>query len=201
MILSSKTGVFSAGIDLKRWLAEGPDYVRPYMQLLEELFEAVFCYPKPIVADINGPAIAVGCMVATASDFRVIHPDAKIGILESRLGVPLPMMAIEIMRHVAVPPVFRQVSSVGATYVGQQAVESGLADQCAVDSRTAAIEAARELIQIPMPAFELTKRQRTDPVMRIVHENRKQLMESYLQIWESDATRNAIRTYVDERLK
>ncbi len=201
VILSSKGRVFSAGIDLKRWLAEGTEYVRPYMQLLEELFETVFCYAKPIIADINGPAIAGGCMVAAACDYRIIAPDVKIGILESRLGVPLPMMAIEIMRHVALPAVFRQVTSVGATYTGQQAVEAGLADQCEPQSRSAAITAARELTQIPLAAFELTKRQRTEPVMRIVYENRKRLMDSYFHIWESETTRNAIRTYVDDRLK
>ena len=201
VILSSQTeGVFSAGIDLKRWLAEGPEYVRPYMNSLEQLFEAIFCFPKPIVADINGAAIAGGCMVATACDYRVIQPDAKIGILESRLGVALPMMAIEIMRHVALPHVFRHVTSIGATYMGQRAVNAGLADEVSDESRSAAIEVTKQLTSIPLPAFELTKRQRTLPVMSVVHENRKQLLESYMEIWESDDTRNAIRKYVAQRL-
>ena len=201
VLLSSQMSVFSAGIDLKRFLAEGPEYVRPYMMALEDLMESVFCFPKPLVADINGAAIAGGCMIATGCDYRVIQSDAKIGILESRLGVPLPMMAIEILRHVADPQVFRSVISVGATYAGQEAVDAGLADQLADDSREAAISAAQRLAAVAAPAFQLTKRQRTEPVMRIVQENRRQLFESYMQIWESDETRHAIRNYVLQRLQ
>ena len=168
VILSSKRKAFSAGIDLKRWLAEGAEYVRPFMLKLEELFQAVFCFSKPLVTDICGSAIAGGCMVAASGDFRVIRPESRMGILESRLGVPLPMTAIEIMRHVAKPSVFREIVSIGATFDGAGAVENGLADRLSNDSMETATKLAHQLTEIPVHAFRLTKQQRTAPVMRIV---------------------------------
>lgn len=203
VMITGNERVFSAGIDLKRWLSESEDYVEPFMLRLEELFERVFLFPKPIVAIINGPAVAGGCMLAAACDYRVISSEAKIGILESRLGVALPTMAIEIMRHVALPADFRRIVSIGATYKGAEAVTAGLADHC-VDKQAldkTAIEAAEQLAALPIDAFRLTKQQRTLPVMRIVEQNRAELMENYLAIWKSPKTRAAISQYVAQRLK
>ena len=101
VVLRGNDRVFSAGIDLKRWLREPVDYVQPFLAELERLFQRVFSFPKPIVAMINGPAVAGGCMVAAACDYRWITTTASIGIPELRVGVPLPMLAIEIMRFVA----------------------------------------------------------------------------------------------------
>lgn len=201
IVLGTALPVFSAGIDLKRFLAEGPDYVEPFMLSLEQLFQTVLCCQKPLVTEISGAAIAGGCMVATASDYRVIAPNAKIGILESRLGVPLPMTAIEILRHFASPSAFKEVITVGATFMGQDAVSNGLADCVATDTRATALSRAQELAQISKKAFQLTKRQRTEPVMKIVDSNRVALMDQYLEIWKSEETRTAIQSYVQDRLK
>lgn len=202
IVLTGNPRVFSAGIDLKRWLAEGPDYVEPFIRKLESLFETVFCFPKPIISAIQGHAIAGGCMLATACDYRIISTTAKIGILESRLGVPLPCTAIEIVRNGATPTAFRKIISVGATYTGQQAVTAGLADVAAESDVMAATvtQALQEFTAIARPAFEITKRQAREPVMRIVQQNKKELLDRYLEIWKSSETRDAIASYVQQRL-
>lgn len=95
LILSGNERVFSAGVDLKRWLAEGEDYVEPFLLELERVMERMFVFPKPVIAVIQGHAVAGGCMMAAACDYRLIAPQARIGIPELRVGVPLPMMAID----------------------------------------------------------------------------------------------------------
>ena len=200
VVLSGNGNVFSAGIDLKRWLVEGPNYVEPFMIRLEELFEEVFCFPKPILSAINGHAIAGGCMLATACDYRLISDSARIGILESRLGVPLPITAIEIVRHVATASAFRKIVSVGATYVGCDAVSAGLADENAIDLGPLVASAIREFSAIPAPAFEMTKLQVRQPVMKMVEQSKSELFQKYLEIWKSQQTRDAIAAYVEQRL-
>lgn len=200
IVIKGNGRVFSAGIDLKRWLAEDPSYVAPFMIALEQLFECVFCFPKPVVSVIDGHAIAGGCMLATAADVRLISRSARIGILESRLGVPLPMTAIEIIRHVAVAPAFRQIITRGATYTGNDAVAVGLADECVdpAESRLSAV--ADELSAMPLSVFQLTKQQMRHPVMRIAKQNKAELFDKYLEIWQSQQTRDAIAAYVEQRL-
>ncbi|MEM9410529.1 MAG: enoyl-CoA hydratase/isomerase family protein [Planctomycetota bacterium] len=202
LVIGTARSVFSAGIDLKRFLAEDKGYITPFLEEMERLFRNILTCPMPVVADISGPAIAGGCMIAAAGDFRVIAQDAKMGILESRLGVALPMTAIELMRHVATPTAFKKIISTGATFVGQQAVESGLADAVGTsgDTREMAIQAALQLIELPQNAFRFTKQQRLGPVLRNIEENKKQLYDEYLKIWCSQETRHAVQNYVDKRL-
>jgi len=200
VVLRGKERVFSAGIDLKRWLAAGPEYVEPFLRGLEELFDLVFLFRKPILAVIGGHAIAGGCMLAAACDFRLISNTAKMGILESRLGVPLPMMAIEIIRFVACRSAFRRIIGGGATFVGEQAVDVGLADVCGTQLEPLISRAIEELTALPGPAFELTKWQARRPTMRVVEDNRHELFARYLKIWQSQQTRDAIEAYVARRL-
>ena len=53
-------------------------------------FLAVFDYPGPVVAAINGHAIAGGCVVAMAADVRLMS-GGSIGLTEVAVGVPFPV--------------------------------------------------------------------------------------------------------------
>ena len=202
VVLTGNSKAFSAGVDLKRWLAEGPEYVTPFLEVLEGVMERIFVFAKPIVAAIHGPAVAGGCMMASACDYRLITPTAKIGIPEMRVGVPLPMMAIEIMRFVANPAAFQSVVNVGAMYTGSNAVATGLANEMVgpntIQDRAAAV--AQDFAAIPREAFQFTKRQCRTPVLRIVAANRAEFHEEFLKIWCSPETRKAVQMYVDDRL-
>ncbi|HMP80056.1 MAG TPA: enoyl-CoA hydratase/isomerase family protein [Pirellulaceae bacterium] len=202
VLLTGNDRVFSAGVDLKRWLREDDEYVEPFLDALDNLFGQAFRFGKPLVAVINSHAIAGGCMLANAADYRVIAPHAKIGIPEMRIGVPLPMTAIEIMRFVARRDAFPRIVNVGATFVGDEAVAVGLADE--VVSEEAMMEVGlqrlRELTAIPPPAFQLTKRQIRDPIWRQVEQNRITWQKRFIEVWQSPATREAVRRYVEERL-
>ncbi|MCH2177295.1 MAG: enoyl-CoA hydratase/isomerase family protein [Mariniblastus sp.] len=203
VILSGNERVFSAGIDLKRWLAEGEDYIEPFLSELERVMERIFLFPKPVIAMIEGHAVAGGCMMAAACDVRLIAPQARIGIPELRVGVPLPMMAIEIMRFVANTKDFQDVVNSGRMFEGNEAVTAGLANE--VVPRESLVEradqVAQELISIPAAAFRMTKQQSRVPVMRIVKQNREAFSAEFLRIWSSAETRESIQSYVNERLK
>src|SRR5262249_36376962 len=89
VVLAGQGKIFSAGVDLKR-LSEGDaGYVRQFLPTLHRLFEAVFFHPKPVVAAVNGHAIAGGCVLACCADRRIMARDAgRIGVTEILLGVP-----------------------------------------------------------------------------------------------------------------
>lgn len=202
LILSGNERVFSAGVDLKRWLAEGEDYVEPFLVELERVMERMFVFPKPVIAVIQGHAVAGGCMMAAACDYRVIAPQARIGIPELRVGVPLPMMAIEILRFVANTSDFQNVVNVGRMFEGSEAVSAGLANEVvsADNLYERANQIAHEFSGIPQAAFRLTKQQSRAPVMRLVEQNRAEFYAEFLEIWRSPGTRESIQAYVDERL-
>ena len=47
---------------------------------------AIWSFPKPTIAAVNGPAIAGGCGIATLCDFTMAVPEAKFGYPEVRIG-------------------------------------------------------------------------------------------------------------------
>src|SRR5713101_6400278 len=119
--------IFSAGVDLVRLLDGGAPYVRKFLPALSTMLATVFSHRKPVVAAINGHAIAGGCVLACAADRRLMAREAgRIGVTELLVGVPFPPAAMEIMRCATAPQFFADVIFSGATYAPPEAVGRGL---------------------------------------------------------------------------
>ena len=102
VVMTASGRTFSAGVDLVRLLEGGAPYVRKFLPVLSGMFAAVFSHPAPVVAAINGHAIAGGCVLACAADKRLMARDGgRIGVTELLVGVPFPPAAMEIMRCAA----------------------------------------------------------------------------------------------------
>src|SRR5215475_13243257 len=99
---------FSAGVDLKRVSDGGLEYVKVFRPALSAAVKAVFYHPGPVVAAVNGHAIAGGCVLAAACDIRLMS-GGTIGLTEMRVGVPFPGIPLEVMRHAAGPATRRLV--------------------------------------------------------------------------------------------
>src|SRR5450759_3929181 len=64
LVVTGDGRMFSAGVDLPRVVAGGAAYVRVFLPAVSHAFEALFSFPKPVVAAVNGHAIAGGCIMA-----------------------------------------------------------------------------------------------------------------------------------------
>src|SRR6266576_3946717 len=94
--------MFSAGVDLLRLVDGGADYVRNFLPAVCRTFEALFSLLAPVVAAIHGHAIAGGCVIACATDYRMMAREpGRIGVPELLVGVPFPVVPLEIMRFAA----------------------------------------------------------------------------------------------------
>ena len=59
-VLTGQGRIFSAGVDLVRVSSGSAEYVRKFLPVLNQAFDAVFFLPKPLVVAVNGHAIASG---------------------------------------------------------------------------------------------------------------------------------------------
>lgn len=202
LILAGNPRVFSAGIDLKRLVAEPVDYLDRFLPQLSGLFVRALNFPRPLVVAVTGHAIAGGCVLACTGDYRVVSTQARIGIPEMRVGVPFPTAGLEIMRWATQPRFFRKMINTGATWTGEEAVSAGLADQACEPERLmeTAHQAMAEIQTIPPAVFELTKRQTRFPVVRQIEAGDAEFDSEIQQRWRATETRQAVRQYVEQRL-
>jgi enoyl-CoA hydratase len=166
-VITGNGRVFCAGVDLRRVLAGGPAYVAELIPALHRTFMAVFTCPRPIVAAIDGAAIAGGCIIAAACDRRLTTDGpAPIGTTELVVGVPFPVAPIEIMHHAYGHLAGDLVLRAEPLSVGE-AVAAGLVDR-AVPAGTLldeAITAAARLASLPAQAYALAKRRLRAPAV------------------------------------
>jgi enoyl-CoA hydratase len=203
VVMTGQGKIFSAGVDLKRLSAGGADYIHRFLPALHRLYEAVFFHPKPVVAAINGHAIAGGCVLACCADRRIMARESgRIGVTEILVGVPFPALAFEIVRLAVPPRYLAEITLSGATYATDEALRRGWVDEVAEpeDLIEDAVAVVRELSLLSPPAFAQTKVQIRQPVAERMQASGKATDEAVTKIWTAPATLAYIRDYVERTL-
>jgi enoyl-CoA hydratase len=201
MIFTGSGTIFSAGVDLPRVLAGGAHYVRVFLPALVETFRRLFAFERPAIAAINGHAIAGGCVLAAACDYRIMaRGNGTIGVPELRVGVPFPLVAIEILRFATSTAHLQELVYQGKTYDVGQANARGLVDEVvepdALLARARAV--ADGLAAEPAARFRLTKRQLRGPTLAAVARHAVETEGAVLAEWTRPETLAAIGRYLDE---
>jgi enoyl-CoA hydratase/carnithine racemase len=204
VVVTGRGSIFSAGVDLLRVVDEGAPYITRFLPVLSDAFEKIFAFPKPLVAAINGHAIAGGCILACAADRRLMaRGSGRIGVPELLVGVAFPPVPLEILRF-AVNPLFApDLMFNGGTLQADDAVRAGFAD-AAVDAGALMDEAMRAveaLVARPAAAFALTKQQLRAPSLARMRDGRRDLDRTVEELWRSPVTLDAIRSYIDRTFK
>lgn len=204
IVLTGQGNIFCAGVDLPQLLAGGVDYVRQFLPALDELLETLFFCNKPIVAAVNGHAIAGGCLLTCCADRRfMVAGKAQIGVPELRVGVPFPAVALEIMRAQTSSAFFDEVILGAATYTAPEALQRGLIDAIFEKEQllSEAISTAEELAAIRPEIFSFSKRQLRQPVREAIDSRIKAQATELFALWESADTHAAVQAFVARTLK
>ncbi len=204
IILTGTGTIFSAGVDLVRIAAEGETYVRRFLPALHQMFEAAFYCPKPVVATVNGHAIAGGCVLACCADARIMaRGQGRMGITEILVGVPFPALAFEVMRFAANPQYLPEMTLTGATYLSDEARTRGLVDEIVEPAELAdrALAVAKTLAMLPAATFAATKEQMRQPVVDHMAQHGARVDSRVEQIWTSAATLQSIRDFAAHMIK
>jgi enoyl-CoA hydratase len=195
VVITGAGAAFSAGVDLQRIVDGGPAYVREFLPALSAGLLAVFDHPGPVVAAINGHAIAGGCVLAAACDVRVMS-GGKIGLAELTVGVPFPVSAMEILRH-AIGPAAGRLVLTAALLEAPQAQSVGLVHDIDLPDALAdsALRRAQAMAQIPAGVFAVSKRRLQQPA-RDQMAARSADDETVLGMWSSARTLDGIAGYL-----
>jgi enoyl-CoA hydratase len=198
LIVTGRGNAFSAGVDLFRLVNGGADYAGAFLPALSSALLKLFTLPRPVVAAVNGHAIAGGAIITWCADVRLMAAGpGRIGIPELRVGVPFPAVPLEIARFGCGPSLSRAVST-GDTYLPEQALAAGLIDEVVAPEGLIerAIGLATGLAALPTDAFRLAKAAIRQPTLARIESLGPRLDAEVRRNWASPATLDRIRAYL-----
>ena len=203
VVLTGTGGSFSAGVDLFRVLDGGPEYASRFLPALDRMFRELFLFPRPVVAALNGHAIAGGCILACACDRRLMATGrGRVGVPELRVGVPFPVTAREVMRFALGDSQLQEIVYSGETFPPEAAKSHGLVDEVVPEPELLprALQVASDLASIPEMAFQLTKRGMRQAAVDRWQQHAAEMGQAVLASWTSAQSAAAIRAYIERTL-
>jgi enoyl-CoA hydratase len=203
VVITGQGKIFSAGVDLIRVGNGGASYIRDFLPALHKLYDQVFFHPKPVVAAINGHAVAGGAVLAACADRRIMAREGgRIGVTEMLVGVPFPALALEIVRFAVPARHLPEFTLSGATYTTDAALDRGWIDEIAEPTELLedALAVATELAELSPQAFAQTKRQLRQAVTERMAQSGAAIDKAVTDIWTAPETLGRIRDYVARTL-
>ena len=197
VVLTGSGDFFSGGVDLKLAPTLSADEQRGMVAGINRMFADWYGFPRPVVAAVNGHAVAGGLILALCADHRVGVRDASYGLTELRVGAPYPVAALAVVRAELDPAPARRLVLGAALVDGEAALADGLVDELAEpeDVLARALAVARELAALPSGTYETVKAQLRGPELEAIRAGieRDPLAEG----WLSDETAGAARAVLE----
>ena len=202
-VLTGQGTIFSAGVDLLRLRDGGPGYLEELLPALSEAFLALFTCPVPVVAAVNGHAVAGGCILVCACDYRVMNAGhGRIGVTELLVGLPFPVAALEILRFAVGTHRLQELTHFGRTYPAAEAVALGLVDEAVAGASVLAraVAIADQFAALAPEPLAHTRRQIRGPVLDRIRQERA-TDDLVRRAWDSPAARETVAQYVRKTLR
>lgn len=162
LVLTGSGDFFSGGLDLKRVPHYSPEEQREFLGVLNRVIGRLYGFPAPVVAAVNGHAIAGAFVLVLTADYRVGPTGtARFGLTEARVGIPFPAAPMVVVRAELAPPDLRHIVLGASAFDSEQAKRRGVFDElqppAAVLGR--ALEVARDMASMPAEAYRRIKQQ------------------------------------------
>jgi enoyl-CoA hydratase len=165
VVLTGTGRVFSAGLDFDYHF---PLFARRSAKEVDAWFEAyratnlrVFTYPRPTVAAINGHAYAGGLITAFDCDMRIAADgDLLFSLNEVPIGIPMPAVYCEIIKHAIGPTSANEMTLFGQVYGVADAQRMGIVNRVVSQDRLIdeAVKWAAAVEPGCHPAYTFSKR-------------------------------------------
>jgi enoyl-CoA hydratase/carnithine racemase len=167
-----------------------------FLDSFTSVYTYLFEFPKPVIAAVNGHAIAGGCMLVTACDYRVMASGtARVSLNEVTFGASLLAGSVEMLKYCVGERNAEIIAGGGEMYVAEDALRLGLIDavveQSEVMPRSRSIAAA--YADKYGPAFAGIKALLRRQVAERMRSHEVASIDEFIDIWYSEKTREQLR--------
>jgi len=159
VVLAGRAERFCAGFDLRVMLSS-PASAMELLRAGSELLMKLYSMPIPLVIACTGHAVAGGALVVLTGDYRVGAAGVfKIGLNETSIGMPVPLLAMELARDRLLPTELAHATLAARMYDPEHAVAAGFLDAVVPADQTLARakDEASRLGALARNAFSATK--------------------------------------------
>ena len=198
IFLTGDGDAFSAGLNLKEVSSLDVAGMTKFLGTLEELVKALYEHPAPVVAWVNGHAIAGGCVLALCADIRVMtaREGVRIGLNEVALGLRFPPLTFAMVRARLTAPALERVLLEAGLYGAEDARALGLVD--VVGEEPVARMMLAKLASHPRDIYAATKLL-LRPRLEIAEDDRIRFREDTIPYWASPERRAALLAVLEKR--
>ena len=159
IVMTGTGAFFSAGADLRLVPTLVAEAQAELSRSINTVFAGWYEFPRPMVAAVNGHAVAGGLIIALCADYRVVGRSGKFGVTEVKVGIPFPSAAMAVMQSELTAPVVRRLVFRTELFDAQTAVDLDIFDETVDDDAVLdrAMAVAREMAALPRATFSLVK--------------------------------------------
>lgn len=194
-VLTGYDRYFSAGLPLPLLIDLDRTAMKRFIERFGEVMLRVFRCGKPIVAAINGHAIAGGCVLALQCDWRVMTTsDARIGLNETQLGIGLPSSVLEPLKLAVPAASLPTIAYEGRLFTADEALAIGLVHEVrpAAELEARAIEKAKALASAPSSAVSQVKLGLRRDALDAIARRSAEETDRWLDSWFSPAAKERL---------
>jgi len=145
LIITGAGMAFCSGMDLdnlRTITSRSPAQTLADSETMAKLFRAIYEFPRPTIAAVNGAAMGGGCGIATLCDFTIASEEAKFGYTEVKIGFVPAIVSTFLIRQVGEKRA-RDLLLTGRIFSAEEAKQFGIVND--VVSGEQLMEWAREL--------------------------------------------------------
>jgi enoyl-CoA hydratase len=199
LILTGDGRAFCAGLDLPSLVDLGSGDMTAFIHRFSDTMVRIFALPWPVVAAVNGHAVAGGCVLALQADQRLMASGGgRIGLNEVQLGIGLPVAVVETLRCQVPPATLFPVAAEGGLFAAEEALRLGLVDEVVEAGRleARAWERATALAALPQLAFARVKASLRGPVLAAIREASAADARAWTETFHSPDAQRLLRDVV-----
>jgi enoyl-CoA hydratase len=200
ILTGGESRFFSFGLDVAGLLPLARKDMAIVLDNLVAVLKNLFFFPKPVVAAVNGHAVAGGLLLAVTADYRIgAEGSFSIGLSEVNLGVAAPAVSLRIMAHQIGEARTREAALTGKIYNPAEALRLGLFHEVVPPDRLRhrAQEKASQLGGLPPGGVALNKRYLAADIPHVDPKREKAENAAWLDAWFSDEARSHLRALVE----
>lgn len=202
-VITGQGTAFSAGLDLPTLTDMDRSAMRAFIRRFEVVMMRIFELPIPLIAAMNGHAVAGGCVLALQADIRMAADrDSKIGLNETQIGIGLPAAVVETLRWQVPGSSLAPIALEGRLWSPREALQLGLVHEVVPEAELMprAMQRAAALAALPPAGLRMVKESLRKSVAAAARAGQEAQAESWLDGWFSEDSQRRLRETV-ARLK